>query len=193
MGLFHPTTYCWLTKKTAIAIAKWPFDVFLASCCDEGRKGVNFYVSASAPHAERLYRWALYQSSGWAGHLGQTANLAIKVMWKVLAGFKNIYFVLQAQIVDISTACKMRDPPHLQIAQHEAGNYQGWILADGKAMECSVGEGIFGMLMDLLSCYYAWNIDYPTAGFQILGFLQEIVIKDDQSYRSSNQLYDFLQ
>ena len=61
------------------------------------------------------------------------------------------------------------------MARHSSGHIQGWITADGKALPCSDHDGIFGMIIDLIACYYAWDLTYPKK-FQILDFLQEHVI-----------------
>ena len=84
---------------------------------------------------------------------------------------------------------KSGQPPRLVVISDsiEEGDYRnGFILADGVAIECDC-DGIVGMLLQLLYCYYTWSLSYPKP-YQILGFFQEYVLKDTKTgfYKSTN-------
>lgn len=66
-----------------------------------------------------------------------------------------------------------------------------FIVADGATIEVLADGGLLGMAVQLLCCYYSWCLNYPKP-FQILGFLQEYVLKDtDNVFHKSTNFKNF--
>ena len=90
-----------------------------------------------------------------------------------------IYF----QGKSLKDTSKSGSPPRLVVLADslEEGKYtSAFILADGISVKCTSAEGIVGMALQLLYSYYIWDLSYPKQ-CQILGFLQEVVLKDTDS------------
>ena len=63
----------------------------------------------------------------------------------------------------------------------------GFIQADTVLVECIPEAGILGMILQLVYSYYVWDLSYPKQ-YQMLGFIQEKVFKDEESkfFKSTN-------
>lgn len=107
--------------------------------------------------------------------------------WFGVVTIKNLR-TFQAHDIDINS--KKSEPPHLVVAKHGNGKIQGWILADGQTISCREDDTIFDMLLNIMACYYAWDLSYPKE-FQLLAFVQYVVVGDTNNQYVSTKLSDF--
>lgn len=97
---------------------------------------------------------------------------------------------MQAHTVDLTTS--KLTPPHLLIARHENGDEQSWIAANGITIKrrSENERRPFEMIIDLVACYYAWDLSYPKV-FQIMPFIQHVLVGDKNSGFQSNKFVNF--
>ena len=91
----------------------------------------------------------------------------------------NKFCMLCFQGKNFQAASKKAEPSRLVMLKHGDNDRfsGGVILADGVVVECLDTDGVLGMVLQLLYAYCAWDLTYPKR-YQLLGFIQQYVIKD---------------
>ena len=56
----------------------------------------------------------------------------------------------------------------------------GFILADGKVIECLPQDDLLAMILLVVFAYYVWDLSYSKQ-YKIIGFIQEYVFKDSEN------------
>ena len=89
---------------------------------------------------------------------------------------------LSFQGKNFKAASKQGDPPRLVVLSDMNDDLytSGFILADGKVIECFPQDDLLAMILLLVFTYYVWDLSYPKQ-YQILGFIQEYVFKDSEN------------
>ena len=92
-----------------------------------------------------------------------------------------VYVFLFYQNKSFNPKSTSREPPRLVVVVEDSGDTPdvGFIFSDGCIIECS-SDCLHDMFMSLMHCYYAWQLNYPRQ-YQLLGFLQEHMIHEDQN------------
>ena len=88
------------------------------------------------------------------------------------------YLYFQDKDFDLESELKSC-PPRLIVVDHEHGIGEAYVLAYERALECT-GTDMSSHLADLLSSYFAWDINYPKQ-YQLLGLLQIELLNDKKS------------
>ena len=74
------------------------------------------------------------------------------------------------------------------VVRNEQQELQGWVLADGISVDLLRKEengSFFGFFIDLIACYYGWDLAYPHCHV-ILHFFQDYVVKDIHDFQKSS-------
>lgn len=68
-----------------------------------------------------------------------------------------------------------KGPPRVVVMVHEDGIREAYIVGDNVLLRCN-GTDMCSHLVDLIACYFAWNLCYPKQ-YQLLGFVQTELLK----------------
>ncbi|XP_076818766.1 uncharacterized protein LOC143464715 [Clavelina lepadiformis] len=93
----------------------------------------------------------------------------------------------------INLNSRKKTPPSLLVSYNEAGTMQAFIVADSIHITCNNDSRVvLGYLMQLIGCYYAWQLQYPKV-YPILGFLQAHLLKDSLCGYHKSSKYVFFE
>lgn len=88
--------------------------------------------------------------------------------------------MLNLQASDLETLKVTKaTPPRLVIVGNADGTKAGCAIIS-EARIIHVSDNLTDALLDLLFCYYAWDLSYPKT-YQLLGFIQQFVLEDNKN------------
>ena len=77
-----------------------------------------------------------------------------------------------------------KSAPHILVIVENNSLGQAYILGDGCTIKCETGDFSDALIL-LLGTYYIFDLAYPRVYSQILGFLQQYVLKDPYNLEKS--------
>ena len=92
--------------------------------------------------------------------------------------------------LEISLKSKELEPPHLRIMYNPDESLHGiYIVGDGDYIDA--GDIVLDALVTTIAVYYVFDLDYPDIFSQILGILQQYVVKDVYTGRKGSKYVRF--
>ena len=108
-----------------------------------------------------------------------------------------VSIILQVDSIDLEEAAlnrilstKEQDMPSLRILTVDGEFGVGYVVGEGQTISCQ-SDSVIGCLIVLLGVYYVMDINYPDMYSQLLGFLQQHIIKEPFTLKKGTKFINF--
>ena len=93
--------------------------------------------------------------------------------------------------MDKKLATKEMDPPHIVLFRQSNEIKGMYIVGDECKIRCQ-GSSVTSAVLEIITLYYNFNIDYPKCFAMVLGIIQQCCLGEPYTYQTSKKFKFFL-